>query len=409
MEHKLILGTHVDPESSDRNYLMIATVRLPTADAELKVGAYDEERGELGGYGGSLAKFDISVRINHPTEVHRARYCPNNPFLIATKTAGPDVLVFDYSRHPNRPADDRVTPLLRLAGHSAEGYGIAWSGVTKGHLLSGSDDGRVCGWDVSSGTGSASAKSATDKPEAGGAGGASGGGGGGGTTPLAPLFSFSAHSGAVVEDVAWHGSHGSIFGSASDDGSVHLWDSRALGSGLTPTAKIANAHKGNAMCLAFNPTREFLLASGGTDKVVQLWDARHLAKPMHTLAWHEDDVLGVSWCPFSDSHIASSSADRRVIMWDTSRIGREQDPEDAEDGPPEIQFIHGGHTDRIADFSWNEKDQWFFASVADDNVLQVWQPSEEVLEDDYEFDDGIDGAAPASKKAKQVVADDELE
>ena len=27
-----------------------------------------------------------------------------------------------------------------------------------------------------------------------------------------------------------------------------------------------------------------------------------------------------------------------------SKIGEEQSPEDAEDGPPELLFIHGGHT-----------------------------------------------------------------
>ena len=31
---------------------------------------------ELGGYGGSQAKVEITVRINHDREVNRARYCP---------------------------------------------------------------------------------------------------------------------------------------------------------------------------------------------------------------------------------------------------------------------------------------------------------------------------------------------
>lgn len=34
------------------------------------------------------------------------------------------------------------------------------------------------------------------------------------------------------------------------------------------------------------------------------------------------------------------------MMWDLSRIGEEQTPEDAEDGPPELLFVHGGHTAR---------------------------------------------------------------
>ncbi len=50
---------------------------------------------------------------------------------------------------------------------------------------------------------------------------------------------------------------------------------------------------------------------------------------------------------------------------------RSQSPEDAEDGPPELLFIHGGHTSKISDFSWNTNDDWVIASVAEDNILQV--------------------------------------
>jgi hypothetical protein len=48
-----------------------------------------------------------------------------------------------------------------------------------------------------------------------------------------------------------------------------------------------------------------------------------------------------------------------------------QSPEDAEDGPPELLFVHGGHTSKISDFSWNGNDDWVVASVAEDNILQV--------------------------------------
>ncbi len=48
-----------------------------------------------------------------------------------------------------------------------------------------------------------------------------------------------------------------------------------------------------------------------------------------------------------------------------------QTPEDAEDGPPELLFIHGGHTSKISDLAWNPNDDWVLASVAEDNILQV--------------------------------------
>jgi histone-binding protein RBBP4 len=63
----------------------------------------------------------------------------------------------------------------------------------------------------------------------------------------------------------------------------------------------------------------------------------------------------------------------RIHTWDLSRIGDQQSPEDAEDGPPELLFVHGGHTSKISDFSWNLNEPWVVASVAEDNILQIWQ------------------------------------
>lgn len=54
-----------------------------------------------------------------------------------------------------------------------------------------------------------------------------------------------------------------------------------------------------------------------------------------------------------------------------SCLASRQTPEDAEDGPPELLFIHGGHTAKISDFAWNGSDEWVVASVAEDNILQV--------------------------------------
>jgi hypothetical protein len=48
-------------------------------------------------------KVQVIQLINHDGEVNRARYCPQNPFVLATKTVSADVYVFDYARHPSKP------------------------------------------------------------------------------------------------------------------------------------------------------------------------------------------------------------------------------------------------------------------------------------------------------------------
>jgi WD40 repeat protein len=63
---------------------------------------------------------------------------------------------------------------------------------------------------------------------------------------------------------------------------------------------------------------------------------RNLSRQLHSLETHEDEVLQLSWSPHHDAILGSASSDRRVNIWDLTKIGEEQTPEDAEDGPPEL-------------------------------------------------------------------------
>lgn len=58
---------------------------------------------EFGGFGSVTGKIECEIKINHEGEVNRARYMPQNPHIIATKTPSSDVLVFDYTKHPAKP------------------------------------------------------------------------------------------------------------------------------------------------------------------------------------------------------------------------------------------------------------------------------------------------------------------
>ena len=80
------------------------TPRPAIASAQLlKKDSATSERGEAGGFGGTSAKIEVTQKINHDGEVHRARYMPQNPYLIATKSPSADVYVFDWSKHSSTP------------------------------------------------------------------------------------------------------------------------------------------------------------------------------------------------------------------------------------------------------------------------------------------------------------------
>ncbi|PSC71192.1 WD-40 repeat-containing MSI1 [Micractinium conductrix] len=346
-KQQLILGTHTS--EGEQNYLMRAEVQLPLEETETDGRGYDEERGEVGGFGSSQGRISIVQQINHDGEVNRARHCPQNHFLIATKTISAEVYVFDYSKHPSKPAADGLCkPDLRLTGHKNEGYGLSWSAQREGYLLSGSDDAQICVWDVKAGA-AQSNKS------------------------LPALHIFQGHLG-VVEDVAWHPCHHDLFGSVGDDRKLVIWDLRKPSNAAQD--KEVEAHTAEVNCLAFNPFNEYVVATGSADKTVALWDMRNMTSKLHLFERHEEEVFQVGWSPHNETILASSGADRRLMVWDLSRIGEEQTPEDAEDGPPELLFIHGGHTAKISDFAWNGGDEWVVASVAEDNILQIWQMGE---------------------------------
>lgn len=42
-------------------------------------------------------------------------------------------------------------------------------------------------------------------------------------------------------------------------------------------------------------------------------------------------------------------------------------------------FMHGGHTNRISDFSWNMTDPWVLCSAAEDNLIQVWKVANAIV------------------------------
>ncbi|KAI0718924.1 histone acetyltransferase type B subunit 2 [Cerioporus squamosus] len=351
--HRVLLGTHTSGQAQD--YLQIATVHLPKRDDSssadrLDRSDYDDERGELGGHSLPPApRVQVIQRINHPGEVNRARYMPQNPDLIATKAVSGEVLVFDRTKHSSEPERGGLCkPDIRLVGQNKEGYGLAWSPLKAGHVLGASEDTTVCHWDINSYSKA--------------------------NNTIEPTTVFRGHS-SVVGDVDWHATEDYTFASVGDDKQLMIWDTR---DATKPAAQV-QAHDREILAVSFTPNVDFpyLILTGSADKTIQMRDRRKLDEIVHVFEAHTDEVLHLSWSPHNPTVFASASSDRRINMWDLSQIGVEQTPDDQEDGPPELVFVHGGHTARPTDFCWapGVGESWTAASTSEDNILMVWQPT----------------------------------
>lgn len=155
-----------------------------------------------------------------------------------------------------------------------------------------------------------------------------------------------------MNDVQHHPLHASLIGTVSDDLTLQILDVRNPSTTASAT-QATDGHADAINALSFNPASEYVLATGSADKSIGLWDLRNLKSKLHALVGHADSVTSLAWHPFEESILGSSSYDKRICFWDLSRVGEEQTPEDAEDGPPELYVIQ--FHDLGMDFEANRK------------------------------------------------------
>jgi histone-binding protein RBBP4 len=79
-----------------------------------------------------------------------------------------------------------------------------------------------------------------------------------------------------------------------------------------PVHTVEHAHSSEVNCVAFNPLNAHLLATGGSDAAVNLWDLRQISqsKKLHAFEGHAGGVYSVEWSPFSEHLLGSSGDDR---------------------------------------------------------------------------------------------------
>ena len=325
---------------------MIVKTRLPITNktdpaTKESINAYQKEK-----------KIEVEIKIKHDGDVNKARAMPfaNKYNIIATQNSNGEILIFDYFKHPNQPKEENEEskPSLRLKGHSTvEGYGLNWNTLKEGELVSGNGDGKVCLWQINE------------------------------QKNMSPIIEWKEHD--SCNDVCFNKKNGNILLSCGEDKKLILYDTRQ-----NKPINIINLDS-EINTVDFNNVNENIFLAGCNDNNIGLYDLRNLNLRMHSFIHHNDKVIGVKWNNKLPNIFASFSDDKKVLVWDVTKIGTIMASVDNEDGPSELLFTHGGHTAPVYDIDWNKNEDLMLASVSSDNSLHIWEMDNLIYHNDNEL------------------------
>lgn len=145
---------------------------------------------------------------------------------------------------------------------------------------------------------------------------------------------------------------------------------------------VLEGHTENAEFAVGCSTAAPLVASGGKDQKVLVWDleahstslatstqaaassgpgAGTRLKPVHTLSGHGSTVEDVCWRPGSDRELASVGDDSSLLLWDTRR-----------GGTPVLHVVEAHGPQDVHCVGWSPHSQGLLVTGAADGSLRVW-------------------------------------
>lgn len=279
-----------------------------------------------------------------------------NEYLTATMSENGEVHIFDISSQFKAfdtpgyiiPKTSK-RPIHTIKNHgNVEGYGLDWSSVEDGSLLTGDVSGRIYLTQRNNN------KWQTDR------------------TP----YQINDSS---IEDIQWSKSEKTVFATAGCDGYVRIWDTRTKKH--TPSLNVL-ASKSDINVISWCDKIDYLLASGHDDGSWGVWDLRNFKpnnqpKPVVSYDFHKSPITSISFNPLDESIVAVSSEDNTVTLWDLAVeaddeeiIQQRKESKELDDIPPQLLFVHWQKD--VKDVRWHKQLPGTLVSTGTDG-LNIWK------------------------------------
>jgi WD40 repeat protein len=178
---------------------------------------------------------------------------------------------------------------------------------------------------------------------------------------------------------------GRMLASGGNDHLVRLWDPATL----RPLG-VLRGHKDGVLSIAFSPRRK-LLASASADRTVRLWDLRgKKAKDLATLAEHKEKLVAVT---FTQDGKTLASADRggTVRLWDVG------------EARPRQRVRFQAHKSPLTGIALSPNGKWL-ASAGEDGIVRLWNLGTYILGEKAGIEDNTKGYWPAFSPDGKTLA-----
>jgi len=288
-----------------------------------------------------------SIPLNSCTNRIRAHQSPQSTSakppttLTASMMESGQVLIHDVTPHLTAfdtpgttitPAQNKPVSTIR-AHKASEGYALDWSPlIPEGKLLTGDVTGKIF---------------TTTRTQ-----------GGGWVTDTTP---FTGHQG-TVEELQWSPTEKSVFASASNDGTVKIWDARSKSRKPAVSVQVS---KTDVNVLSWSQQTAHLLASGADDGEWAVWDLRQWKPqtalgsekkptPVASYTFHKEQITSVEWHPTDDSIVLVCAGDNTLTLWDLAVELDDEESKDTggvQDVPPQLLFVH--YMDQVKEAHWH--------------------------------------------------------